>query len=235
MASILSVSRDLLRKQTGNAMLKIQEQGTPFVFEFNPDEFHVSAHGEFSSKERPGKDAPLTQFAGGGQRTLELKLFFDTSESYEIKTGLSFLKPQKNEKTDVSAYTNKLEELVKVKGKLHHPPLVTFQWSSTEFTGVVTGVRTHYIMFDQSGMPVRAEVELTLLETKLEELERNEPLQSPGQTKSVVATSDSSLWNIAEREYGDCGYWREIARANDIMNPLDIPPGTYLKVPALYL
>ena len=42
-----------------------------------------------------------------------------------------------------------------------------------------------------------------------------------------------SLWSIAYEEYDDCEKWREIAKANNIMNPLDIRPGQVIRIPAL--
>ena len=63
--------------------------------------------------------------------------------------------------------------------------------------------------------------------------ERSSPLMSPDRTKAKTLTEDSSIFSIAEREYGDAREWRRIADANDIMNPLDIPVGKVLKVPSI--
>ena len=43
----------------------------------------------------------------------------------------------------------------------------------------------------------------------------------------------SSLWSMAYEEYGDCEKWRVIAKANGLLNPLQIYPGQVLKIPAL--
>ena len=59
------------------------------------------------------------------------------------------------------------------------------------------------------------------------------PLLSPDRTKARTMTEDNNIWNIAEKEYGDVREWRRIAEANNIMNPLDIPVGTVLKVPSI--
>ena len=52
-------------------------------------------------------------------------------------------------------------------------------------------------------------------------------------TKSRVVVEGMSLWSLAYEEYDDCEKWRIIARANHIMNPLDIRPGQVIRIPAL--
>lgn len=240
MSSILSVLAGLYRKQSGNALLKIETAlGIPqiFVCQFNPDEFHINASGNYRTANRQGGDSPIVQFSGNSCHVLDLKLNFDTSTSYEIKAGSSQKKPEKEKARDVSAYTKKLMSLIQVDGKLHRPPFVTFCWGSIRFHGFVEKVDTRYLMFENGGMPVRAEVSLSMISQDMS-LENNEmlnPRESPDRTKCIVLTSDSSLWDIAEKEYGDAAYWREIARENNIMNPLEVPVGTQLKVPALHL
>ena len=238
MSSILSVLKGLSRRQTGNALLKIETAwGTPeiFVCQFNPDEFRINTSGNYRTAKRQGGDSPIVQFAGSSCHVLDLKLYFDTSTSYEIRAGRQKEKPKKEKAKDVSAYTRKLMSLVQVDGKLHRPALVTFCWGSVRFSGFVEKVDTRYIMFEPGGMPVRAEVSFSMIsqDMSLGNTEKLNPRESPDRTKCIVLTSDSSLWDIAEREYGDAAFWREIARENNIMNPLEVPVGIQLKVPAL--
>jgi len=240
MPSILSIPRDVFRKKDGNALLKIESatgSQSTFVCQFNPDEYHINTKGKFTSIERQGEDSPIVQFMGGSSSTLNLKLFFDTSTSYEIKTGMVLSKPKKEKAKDVSVYTKLLMSLVRIEGKVHRPPMVTFCWGSLSFCGYVTNVDTKYLMFEKGGMPVRAEVTFAIVSVDLtpQGTAKLSPKESPDRTKCILLTSDSSLWDIAEREYGDAGCWREIARANGIMNPLEVPVGTALKVPSLQI
>ena len=88
-------------------------------------------------------------------------------------------------------------------------------------------------MFDKSGKPLRALVDLKLKGFNGGASEMLSPLLSPDRTKARTMTEDNNIWNIAEKEYGDVREWRRIAEANNIMNPLDIPVGTVLKVPSI--
>ena len=237
MSSILSLVRGISRKATNNAQLKIETAaGTTvtFVCQFNPDELSISTMGNFLEEKVQGKDSPIVQYMGGRSSTLNLKLFFDTSSSYEVK-GALLTRPSRKSGSDVTEYTKTLMGLVYAEGKVHRPPQVTFQWGSLILMGFVKNVNTRYTMFETGGMPVRAEVQFSLLSLDALEIETEmlSPKESPDRTKCIVMTSDRSLWSIAQQEYGDTACWREIARANGIMEPLQVPAGTSLKVPAL--
>jgi nucleoid-associated protein YgaU len=57
-------------------------------------------------------------------------------------------------------------------------------------------------------------------------------LHSPDKTKRRIFTTDP-LWIIAAREYGDPEKWKEIAKANNIVDPLSIEAGRELVIPKL--
>ncbi|MBQ9632319.1 MAG: hypothetical protein IJV04_05325, partial [Lachnospiraceae bacterium] len=165
MSSILSVPGTNLRKANGNACLHIEgKSGTSatFVCQYNPDNFQVHTEGKFSKIERQGKDKPIIQFLGGSASVLQMKLFFDTSTSYRITTG-NDSKPKKEKPADVSDYANVLLGLVRIDGKEHRPPVVTFSWGSFAFAGFAQTVDVSYTMFETGGMPVRCEVDMVLI------------------------------------------------------------------------
>lgn len=207
-----------------------------FSCQFNPDEFSISTKGKFTKTERQGEDEPIVQFMGGSASALQLTLYFDTSTSYEIKSG-AIAKPQKEKAKDASSYVRTLLNLVKIDGKLHRPPIVTFCWGSIQFGGIVESVDAKFMQFEKGGMPVVAEVRMTLVAMDptpgQNESVKISPKESPDRSKCILLTEDSSIWDIAQREYGDSSQWREIAKANGILDPLSVPSGTLLRVPAL--
>jgi nucleoid-associated protein YgaU len=50
--------------------------------------------------------------------------------------------------------------------------------------------------------------------------------------RSHQVVMGDSLMSIAYQEYGDSALWRAIALANDIDDPLRLPTGLELRVPA---
>ena len=128
---------------------------------------------------------------------------------------------------------NKISALTKIDGDKHQPPGCVFVWGSLQFAGFVESVGVTYTMFDKSGKPLRATADLSMNGFNSAVTEQKSPLLSPDRTKARTMTEDNNIWNLAEKEYGDVREWRRIADANDIMNPLDIPVGTVLKVPSI--
>lgn len=186
---------------------------------FNPSEYAMDASNKFSYKKIPGLSLPIAQFISGESASLTMDLFFDTYE--------------KNE--DVREYTNKITGLLDVDKDKHLPPLCKFVWGSLSFKGVVERVSSRYTMFLESGVPVRATLNVTFREVQsVTEQFKRIPRQSADRTKQRTIRQGEQLWHIAAEEYENPGLWREIARANGIEDPRRIEPGTILKIPRLY-
>ena len=198
---------------------------------FNPSEYSISDSVEYASpKDKKGavkNSTPQENFMGKNASVLNLSLFFDTN-AVIAASSINNIKA-----TDVSKVTKKFTALTRVKGDQHKPPKVRFVWGSLHFKGVVKDLKTSYTMFTESGMPVRAKMDLTIKMSAEKSDKFVEPFESPDRTKSRVVTEATSLWEIARKEYGDVGKWRIIADCNNLLNPLEIPSGTILKIPAI--
>jgi nucleoid-associated protein YgaU len=102
------------------------------------------------------------------------------------------------------------------------------------FQGVLTALTQTFTMFLTTGTPVRARLACTFTEWlsgHIEALLQNK--QSPDVTKTRVVRRGETLSGIAADEYDDPGQWRPIARANGILDPLQVTPGTVLTIPVL--
>ncbi|MCL7412014.1 MAG: LysM peptidoglycan-binding domain-containing protein [ANME-2 cluster archaeon] len=185
---------------------------------FNPADYSLDKSNQYQDTSIPGLQSPVTQFVSGGAQTLTLELFFDTYEKQK----------------DVREYTKKIDALVNIDPDIHAPPVCKFVWGGLEFKAVVEKVTKKFTMFLSDGIPVRATLNLTFKEYKtveeqLQEIRR----QSSDRTKVRTVHEGDSLWSIAAVEYGDQGEWRHIARANKIVNPRILLPGTLLEIPPL--
>lgn len=201
---------------------------------FNPSEYQLTDGAVYSEKKVPGLDGPIVQYISGEATELSLSLFLDTyvPESSSLLSAVPGMGG--NSSTDVSAITKEIAQAVSIVGSLHRPPKVTFKWGSLNFEGVITKVNHTYTMFTESGMPVRAKVNLTFKSLiSPEDSKRASPFESPDRSKYRTIMEGMQLWNLAYTEYGDPGMWRVIAKENGIMNPLDIKPGQVVRLPAL--
>jgi hypothetical protein len=195
---------------------------------FNPTDYSFSKSVSWSQAQDRGANVPALEFTGGEPAVLNLKLFFDTSNTGD----------------DVrSKYTNDLWDLAMVdknsidpKTNKGRPPPCTFEWGNAwSFEAVVTSISTNFTMFKEDGTPTRATVDLSLKQAK-------DPGKFPAQNptsggiaghKRHVVEQHETLDYIAHREYGESRHWRHIAEANGIDDPIRLRPGTVLQLPPI--
>lgn len=209
-----------------NKALLIVETGEKIVVQFNPAEYSVSNDVKYSNHSIPGSDTTISQFISGQSPKLMMELLFDT---YTFANSSN----NKDSGTDVTEKTKKIVELTHIEGKLHRPPIVTFVWGSVAFRGIIVDVKQQFLLFSSSGKPLRAKLNITIQAVRDGTHEKKSPLESPDRTKYRTVKEGDFLWNYANEEYDSPDMWRVIARANKIMNPLDIRPGQMIKIPAL--
>jgi nucleoid-associated protein YgaU len=190
----------------------------PIPVMFNPPEYQLQVTNQFAEVGIPGLGSSLLQFVRGSAKTLTMELFFDTTD----------------EGIDVRLYTGLVLGLTSLNSETHAPPRLLFLWGSLIFPCVLESVTQTFDYFNFLGMPLRARLNVTLKgHDTLEDLLGSNQLLSADRTKQWIFKKGDTLQKIAAQEYGDANKWRPIAQANNIDNPLTIPVGRALKVPAL--
>ena len=194
-------------------------------FTFNPTKYSIDKKNTFKDSETVGLISPIFQFTEGNARTLKVDLKLDTMVSEKGE----------KEKEDVrDKYIKRLQKLMKLDKELHAPPLCQVRWGSLNFKGVLEDMNTTYILFTNEGIPVRAEVTLSFKEfIPLSKQVKDPSLHSPDRRKLFKMTEGDSIWNMANKAYGDPGLWRVIADANNIDDPANIELGKDMIIPVL--
>ena len=198
---------------------------------FNPSEYSISGGAEYESyKNKAGTSnsdkSGKKNYTGAKKQVLNLELFFDTS-ARQMLGGTT------KDASDVSKLTSKFMAMTRCIGESHMPPVVCFKWGSIHFWGHIDDIKTTYTMFTSGGKPYRAKMSLTMTEAARASEKYMEPFESPDRTKARTVTEAVSVFNIAQAEYKNPDMWRVICQANNIADPMHIPAGTVLKVPAL--
>ena len=203
--------------------------------QFNPSDYRITNRSNFTEKERRQENEPTSVFKGKPFDTLNVKLYFDCDEPTSVSSMLTGAVSaiMGGEDKDITKTINKITSLTVIDGDKHKPPNAAFVWGTTQFVGFAESVVVSYTMFDKTGKPLRAVVDLTMRGTSGNASQKKSPLMSPDRTKARVMSEDNNIWNISKNEYGDVREWRRIADANGIMNPLDIPVGEMLRVPSI--
>jgi len=193
---------------------------------FNPDEISYSGSVGWSTGKSAQRDVPERSFTGG-DRTLSLKLLFDTYDTPDLK--------KKDVRTE---YTDKIFKLTQVEDAKHRPPVVELFWGKGQklLRGVIERLDQRFTLFMEDGTPVRATLTCSFKEwrTNLSDRQR-QGLQSADIAQQKALRRGDTLSSLAAEEYGDPSAWRPIAEANGIDDPLRLPVGRALTVPPLPL
>jgi nucleoid-associated protein YgaU len=196
----------------------VSGQGKRISFQFNPKEFTVTKSANWTPTVTHTK--PIAQYLGPGSASMTLDMFLDTSDtgkdvSAQVKALMEACNP-------TAASTNTNHPL---------PPGVRFGWDKVYFEGYLETVSVKYVLFLRNGTPIRAECTLTLKE--IPKIQRSQNPTSGGLSNhgSHFVIDGDSLPSIAFTEYGDAAYWRAIAHANHLDDPLRVRPGTRLLIP----
>lgn len=186
---------------------------------FNPTEYRVTKANTFAEIPIPGLESPLIQYVRGASEMLSVDALADTSDTLEdVRTR----------------YVDRLRRLLSQNAKEHAPPIVSFVWDRSVFTGVLENLEVTYVLFDPDGKPLRARLGISMREYRPAAVQANEPpLSSPTVDKTYRVRAGDTLPSIAGAVYRDPALWRELARANGIADPRALTPGTELRVPRL--
>jgi nucleoid-associated protein YgaU len=206
-------------------IIQVKPAGSSVEVLFNPSEYRVSKSNQFAEVAVPGLSAPILQYSRGNSQTLTMKLFFDTYDPRHAEGRYG--KDQ-----DVTLYTRRVTDMMKINSELHAPPICQFSWGNFNFVGVIQQADVQFTLFLPSGVPVRATVDVTFKqyydgkgETGL--------LQSANYTKHYIVQAGDTLAGIAADKYEDPAKWRAIAQENNIDDPLELYPGQLLVIPAI--
>jgi len=196
---------------------------------FNPNEYSLNKDNNFAQAAVPGLSTPLLQFVHGNLRTLEMELAFDSLE--EHRQGSRVVSAARS---DVRELTHRVVDLMAINPETHAPPVVLFNWGGLTFTGVLSRVNQRFTMFLETGVPVRARLQVTFQEWKSALQEAKEVRrQTADYTRTYRMAQGETLSQVAGLFYRDPALWRPIAIANQIDDPRRPPTAVLLTIPRL--
>jgi LysM repeat protein len=228
----------LVSNELTRALIIDTGTGASFSVMYNPEELKVEQGNNFAEVGIPGLNAPPLQYVRGKARVLTMELFFDTYETGE----------------DVRNHTGPVVQLLETQPVTKAPPVLLFSLGRVQFRCVLVDASQRFTMFLRDGTPVRSTMSVRLQEFVDVDVEIRQGLffGSPtvsaalsaipgvaavsGTAAAAVATvhvtaQGETLSGIAAAYLGDAGRWRQIADANKIDDPFDLPPGRSLVIP----
>lgn len=199
--------------------------GERIEFQFNPKELTLTKAAKWKREAAKGaKKSGPPEFLGAEPAKLSLEMFLDATRKMDDSVVKQV---EKLFNCCVPTETTRQQQKAS-------PSWVRFHWGSvTGFPAHITKVTAKYTLFTPGGLPVRAVCTVELEEMGGETSGQN-PTSGALAARSVrTVVLGDSLPSVAYREYGDPTLWRALAEANDIDDPMRLPVGATLLVPAL--
>jgi hypothetical protein len=184
--------------------------------QFNPQTLKVSFSNKNAGGDQPGGSSK--QFVGSGTTKLSVELLFDTTA----------------DGTDVRVHTEKVAFYIKAdagsgsgSGSNRVPPGVQFEWGSFIFRGTVDSMDETLEYFSEEGVPLRANISLSISRQEIEFLPGEQGEGGGGGVPLTTAKFRDSIQRLAGG-----GDWKGIAAANNIDDPLRLSAGALINVNA---
>ncbi len=217
------------------------DAGASFQVQFNPKEFKLDETAAWKDSDEFQQEKPLLTFDRGKPSVVTMELIFDTTDTGEC-VELMFVR-------EVRSLLSVTVEETKDGKTIKRPPHVKFEWKDFTFDCIVEKVSVTYLMFKADGTPLRAKVNVTLKQRKLETIQtlwtNVDPLSA---MESMLEGSGTAKGNGDDEQdgtelsakQGEVGEgetanqiahkygqedWRPIAAANNWNNPMEPPPG----------
>jgi nucleoid-associated protein YgaU len=208
------------------------------LFDFNPDKVTMSRSSRTATVPTPPRSGTAsltgrgqssrtpTKALDGSQIKLSKITFNGPMTKFFCDQLLTWMQPNAG-----------FAAMVGFSGFSSQPANLTFQWGPPMvgfmYQCKLTNVSVTYTRFSAIGIPLRAEVDLQLLETPtiFGSMPTNPTSGGlPGRRSHTVADGES-LQSIATEKYGKPGLWRKIAEVNNITDPARVRPGKTIYLP----
>lgn len=216
---------------------------------FNPQSYKMTRHAVPELEEKQGEVVQQIPKSFGTE-TLSVEFFIDTfSAALEVdgldggrglleagKFTLNSVAPSAAKQLSAMDYAKQLYDLCLPVGKEHHPPDLILKWkNSLYFPCYMKNCNVEYTKFKETGVPVRATVKCTFVSVLplSKAAKRKNPLESPDTSKFHELEQGETLNDLSQIAYSDPSLWREVASANNIVNPRLLNSGDILRMPAL--
>jgi hypothetical protein len=228
---------------TQNAVLQ-ETKEKKVEFKFNPGKITLSHAAKLQEiapkkKDKPGAEGSQAQPAQGpGQFQLDHEAALKEVGGTSLTMSELIFYGQ-----NVARDCNQLLDWTKADARdINNPklPTLTFIWGTTlNYTVNLISVDITYERFTAGGKPIRAKATLKLNIVTPPSSTPTPPVTSTNPTSGGIPgrrghtmVAGENLQHVAMANYGRPGAWRALAAANGIEDPLAVPPGTVIYVPA---
>jgi LysM repeat protein len=229
-----------------------------YVVMYNPTSFSYQVTSEWIPEEGVDPDARQLQFRANKSDSVSFEFLFDATGASppgkDVAGGvnldylgdegpnLDLISGNKESAIEIieedghvdRAINKYLEITQNIQSATHTPNYLQINWGAYQFRGVVQNSTINYKLFNSAGLPIRATVTTSFVES----LSRKEQAAEAGResadlTHKRIVKAGDTLPLIAKRIYGDPAFYVEIARANNLKNLRNLEMGQELILPPI--
>jgi hypothetical protein len=201
---------------------KPTNNGKNVPVQFNPDSLKLSYTNQITPPQNASPaDAAGGRFVGTGVTKLAAQLWFDAGSPTSTGNGVDDVRRLTQE---VAFFMTPIQQ-----GRDHVAPGVRFEWGSFGFNGMMESFEENLEYFSPDGKPLRASVTFAITAPRIVMLQS---FTGAGTRKLAVVQAGDSLQRMSAAR-GAPENWRAVARANNIEDPLRLPPGQMLDLSSL--
>lgn len=205
-------------------------QSDMFQVMFNPESYSQSYENVFQRVQGINTSGREARYSMSLPSELSLKLILDGTgvSTYGIENLLGG-------KKDVATEVKRFLKLTSyMDGTIHEPKFLQIFWGNLKFSCRLKKVTINYSLFDQSGLPLRAELDAVFVsDLTNEERAKEENKTSPDLTHYRVVQAHDTLPAMCEQIYGSPHYFIQVARVNGLNDFRNLQPGQELFFPPI--
>jgi nucleoid-associated protein YgaU len=198
-----------------------------FTVMFNPNSYSRSYGNVYQTQAATDGDQSKPKLSFQEQETLDLELIIDG-------TGVADFGIESILGIGTDTVTKQIDKLVKCcldkDAESHHPNLAELDWGHLYFKGYMRTMNVTYTLFDQSGAPLRAKVNVSFIGAHLEKKE----VHSADISRLHTVKMEDTMPLLAKKIYGSFDHYLDLARANDLDQFRRLRPGSQLVVPSVH-
>ncbi len=191
----------------------------------NPNKLKLGKGINYSEDKQLGSLNGSNVFVRYRPETLFFECLFDSTAMME----------DNDEKKPVHDAVDDIEQrLYDYNTEGHRPSFVKVRFGDITFFGQLKALETEYTLFSPDGVPLRAELKVTLTGyCSQKEEKKHFSKRSPDMSRLITLKEGQTLAALCDEIYGDPLLVGEVARFNNLNGYRSIPAGTQLLIPML--
>lgn len=200
-----------------------------FEVMFNPESYSLTHQNKYDRRQGINTSGVELGYAFSRPKRLKVKLIIDGTGVNVIGAGSEPASDKVHK--DIEKF---LKLTGHMDGDIHQPRFLKLRWGELIFKCRLSSVQINYSLFNKSGIPLRAELDVVFIEDlETSTRSKQENKSSPDLTHSRMVKMGDQLPLMCEGIYGSSKYYLKVARINGLRNFRDLKPGQQLFFPPL--